>query len=76
MDLYDIAMKLIGPVQPTGDNGKDLVRLENMKTLTVLIDKLLGQVIDAAETGVDSHEASVRAIGQHAQNFLRALCEE
>jgi hypothetical protein len=72
MELNEIVMKLIGPVQPIGDSGEDERRLANMKALTGLVDELLGEIRYAARSA-DREEASMRAIGVHAQQFLEDI---
>jgi hypothetical protein len=69
MELYDIVMKLVGPVQPAGETRADETRLKNMKELTKLIDKLLFEV-SAAVPAADRPEASMKAIGIHAKKFM------
>jgi len=54
MNLYEIVMKLVGPVCPTGDNNTDQERLKNMKALIELVDRLL---FDIGE--VDQKDVSV-----------------
>jgi hypothetical protein len=70
MELHEVVMKLVGPVQPVGESGTDAVRLKNMQALTDLVDMLLGE-ISKAEPDADRHEASMRLIGQHARDFLQ-----
>ena len=72
MEMQDIVMKLIGPVQPTGDHGADQKRLENMKMLTELTDQLLFEISMAA-TNENRAEASIKAIGVHARDFLSSV---
>ena len=69
MELKEIVMKLVGPVQPVGDSNADRDRLANMETLTDLLDKLLFEV-NTASHSADRPEASMKAIGEHARNFL------
>ena len=72
MDLYDIVKKLVGPVHPCGDHRTDQDRLKNMRNLTELIDKLLFDVENAVHCA-DRQEASVKAIGVHAKNFMEDI---
>jgi len=69
MELRYVVMKLIGPVQPYGDHYADKQRLANMKELTELTDYLLGE-IDQAAASSERQESSMKAIGQHAKEFL------
>lgn len=72
MELHEIVMKLVGPVRPIGEHNADKERLENMKKLTELTDRLLFE-IDAASPSADRAEASMKAIGEHARDFMAAV---
>lgn len=74
MELLEIVMKLTGPVQPAGESNEDEKRLRNIKVLTNLVDRLLSIIHDAADCA-DSHEASVKVIGEHARKFLKDVRE-
>ena len=69
MDIKDIVMKLIGPVQPLGEHNSDIQRLKNMENLIELTDYLL-DVINTAAASAERPEASMKAIGQVAKQFL------
>lgn len=72
LTIYEIAKKLIGPVLPTGDHGADMQRLENLKELTALVDTLMGDISTAAGFASRS-EASMKAIGKHAKEFIKEI---
>lgn len=72
--MHEIVMRLIGSVSPTGDHNTDQQRLANMKVLTELVDRLLF-VIVTVTPAVTSTEASVKAIGIHAEEFLQSVKE-
>ena len=74
MDLHEIVMKLVGPVGATGDHGQDQRRIKNLRSLTGLVDKLVFEV-DRASAYASRHEASMKAIGEHASDFLCQLSE-
>jgi hypothetical protein len=74
MDLKEVVMKLVGPVLPTGSHDADLTRLENLMTLTRVIDRLVFEVDNAAKYATSLAD-SEKAIGQHAHGFLVALSE-
>lgn len=74
MELYEIVMKLVGPVQPTGEHEVDQIGLANIKQLTELIDRLLYE-INRAEPSADRNEASMKAIGLHAREFIKNIRE-
>ena len=52
MNLYEVVMKLVGPVCPTGDHNTDQERLKNMKALTELVDRLLFDIGEADQGDV------------------------
>jgi len=70
MNLHEIVMKLVGPVHPCGEHNADVERLKNMKTLTYLVDRLLFE-IEAGAVNADKPEASIKAVGKYARDFLR-----
>ena len=72
MELHEIVMKLVGPVMPVGETREDERRLENMKALTELVDRLLFEV-DAVSHNADRGEASMKAVGVHARDFMTAV---
>lgn len=72
MELYDIVMKLVGPVDPVGETRADEQRLENLKKLTALTDALLCEIYSVAHNA-DRNESSMKAIGVRARNFMEAV---
>lgn len=72
MELHEIVMTLVGPVQPVGETRADEQRLDNMKKLTELVDRLLFE-IDTAAASADRVEASMKAIGMHARKFMATV---
>ena len=74
MNIYEIVKELVGPIEAVGETHEDLRRFENLKQITALVDRLLGDIALAA---VDANrtEASMLAIGLHAKNFLRDVRE-
>ena len=74
MNLYDVVTKLVGPVHAVGDSGIDAKRLENLRTLTTLLDSLLADVM-LASGDAGRPEASMKAIGEHARKWLKELAE-
>ena len=44
LDLYEVAEKLIGPIDPAGETHTDKRRLENLKTSCDLIYRLVSDV--------------------------------
>jgi hypothetical protein len=72
MELYEVVMKLVGPVKPVGETREDERRLANMKVLTELADRLLFE-IDAVSHNADRIQASMKAIGVHARDFMTGV---
>ena len=72
MELIDVVRKLVGPIEPVGDSRIDHDRFENLQTMTKLVDKLLGD-IDRIIPCKDSHEASVKKAGMHADAFFEQV---
>ena len=69
MELYEIIMKLVGSVQPTGKHDIDEAHLENLKKLTKLTDKLLFEINKVALYS-DSDEQSISELGDYANRFI------
>jgi hypothetical protein len=72
LDVREVVHKLTGPIQATGTSEFDADRLANLKELTQLIDDLITDVA-LQIYNVDRPEASMRAIGKYAREFLREL---
>lgn len=72
MELKDIVMKLVGPVDAVGDHGIDMARLDNLHNLKTLVSSLLNEIEKAAETK-DQYQDSMRRIGKSADKFLNDL---
>lgn len=72
MDLYEVVTKLVGPVAPLGESHLDETRMENLRELTALTEKLLADIARVAENH-DRPEYSVKRAGTHARDFLTGL---
>lgn len=72
MTIYEIVLKLAGPIQPVGDSNEDARRLENLSRLTEAIEGLLFEIGLASESA-DRPEASMSAIGKCASEFLQEV---
>lgn len=75
MELEKIVMKLVGPVEAIGESNADRERLENLKTLTDLIDRLLSRVMVCTVTA-NRHEDSMMKIGMFAKNYLQEVRDD
>ena len=74
MELSEIVLKLSGPIRPVGEHNNDTKRLENIKELASCVTDLLSAISEAS-MDAGSQEASVRAIGLFAREFLREVKE-
>jgi hypothetical protein len=72
MDLYEIVKKLSGPIFPVGESNEDESRFENLKAVTVLVDRLL-QGIDRVSKGKNRNEYSIKKAGRFAASFLAEI---
>lgn len=75
MDLFDIVTRLVGPVQPIGETYADDARLDNLKKLTELTERLLAEIRQAASCA-DRPEASMSKAGKYAKDFLDEIVSE
>ena len=75
LDVRDVVLKLTGPIQPVGESNTDAERLENIQQLTATVDDLITHIALQIHNA-DEPEASRRAIGNHAREFLRGLRDE
>ena len=72
MDMHEVVSKLIGDVIPIGSSEEDHIRFENLKIMTYLVDRLVGD-IDRVAGGKDRHEFSISRAGKYANKFLDDL---
>lgn len=72
MELDEIVLRLVGPVRATGQHEVDQQRLDNLKVLTGLVEKLLTE-IQGASASANNHQDSMKAIGLYAKDFLKEM---
>jgi hypothetical protein len=75
IDLIEVVRRLTGPILPVGETHEDAARLGNLESVIHLVDRLICDLEDAA-VNADRREASMRAIGQRAQSYLKGLRRE
>lgn len=75
-EIYDVVMKLVGPIDPAGDASIDPDRLENLKALCDLTELFLVDINHIAVHNSHSHEHSVKKAGDYASQFLRDVKDE
>lgn len=73
MELYDVVMKLNGPVMPVGDSRRDEDSLKNLAALCDLVDRLHTEIDDVANMNGWDHMASVKKTKDYAGSFLSKL---
>jgi len=74
IDVHEIVRKLIGPIGPIGETNEDDRRHENLKAMTLLVDKL---IFDISRLTVHKIRVqySIKRAGEHSYNFLKELRE-
>jgi hypothetical protein len=72
MELIDIVRKLVGPINPIGETNDDNNRFENLRVMTVLVDKLIAD-IDVVASKKDRCEYSIQRAGKYATKFMDDL---
>lgn len=80
MNVYDVVRKLIGEIEPIGENDTDDVRFKNLKAMTDLVDSLLIDIEYIATVFNDnfvysrnSPEYTRSRAGQLAYSFLEEM---
>ena len=68
MEIIDVVTKLIGPIVPLGCEARDPERLENLKTMCDLVEKLTYKISEVADQV--SYEESVKRAQKYADDFL------
>lgn len=71
MEIYDVVVKLVGPIIPVGETQTDAKRLENLKVLTKLTNTLLIDIDSIARDNKDRVEYSRKKVGEFAAKFLK-----
>ena len=75
MEIEDVVNKLIGPIEPVGDSGIDVKRFQNLSLKIKLVDHLLHELWEVSKNK-DSHEDSVKKIGESADKALNSIGNE
>ena len=74
IELKEIVMTLVGPIDPCGEHDADVRRMGNLEDLIELTDCLLSEIVYASRSA-NRQEASMKAIGSRAERFLNGLRE-
>ena len=72
MEVYEIVVKLIGPIEPIGDSRVDENRLENMNKLQELINKLVCDIYDVSQTPHNG-EHSIKKAVENSDAFMNGF---
>ena len=77
MDIYDIVMKLTGPVNPVGNSQVDADRKVNLEVLLDLTDRLLTKIDEVATDNKDRVEWSMKQAGKMCDEWQTrmGICE-
>lgn len=73
MTHEETVKRIIGKIVPTSDANTDGDRLENLKNMCTLIEKLVVEVDHVATRFKDSPYDSEKACGQYASDFIGKL---
>ena len=70
MEIKDVVLKLIGPVNPIGESNTDDRRFENLKALCELTDHLVSIIDEVSYRNKDRAEYSMSRAGKYAFDFI------
>ncbi len=70
MEIKDVIMKLVGPIDPIGSTHVDNERFENLKILCNLVDSLVTDIDNVAYKNERASEFSKKRAAEFAANFL------
>lgn len=73
MELFDIVIKLTGPVEPVGETHTDNERFENLKKLLELMRELHMKVDGMTTSDSARGEFSIRRSGLECHEYLNWL---
>ena len=74
LTVEDMVMRVVGPIEPTGEHYTDKERLQNLENLLELVDRLVFN-IDQLRVFADRPEASIALIGKRARSFMEDLSD-
>lgn len=73
INVYGVVSKLIGKVDPIGETNEDKRRLENLKTMFEIVDKLTDDIEWVRSHNKDCHEWSRKNASEEAEKYLARL---
>ena len=71
-DIYDVVVKLIGPINPVGESHTDDKRFKNLTVMVDLIEQLLTDIVYVIPAK-ERHEYSMKKAGEYADNFYTSI---
>jgi hypothetical protein len=72
MDTYEVVKKLIGYINPVGETKEDSERLENLRKMLEVVDRLIFD-IEAVARQKNRQEHSIGKAGKLADKYLSDL---
>ena len=72
LTIYDIVYRVVGKINPVGESHTDERRLENLRAMTELVDKLITD-IDRVGMLKNDQRYSMKTAGEFADKFLTSL---
>ena len=70
MDIHEIVVKLIGPINPVGETNEDNRRLENLKEMINLMNQIHTDIDNVVYLNKDCHEFSKKKAAELADRSL------
>lgn len=73
MELHDVVEKLTGEIMPVGETYADNKRYDNLKSMCVLVDKLIYNLDAVVRHNKDAPEFSRKRAADHVIAFFDDL---
>jgi hypothetical protein len=73
MKIYEVAEKLIGPINPVGETNEDNLRFDSLKEMCGLVEGLLKDINIVAQNNEHAPEYSRQRARKYAREFLHDL---
>jgi hypothetical protein len=73
MDIVEIVMKLVGPIDPVGETNADNKRLENLRALCDTVAELADKIDDVRFLNAVAFEYSRKEAAKLAEKSLKDL---
>jgi hypothetical protein len=70
MELKEVVLKLVGPINPIGETNEDNKRFENLKVIMELINDLIQYTDDMAYSNKDHYEYSRKRASDYVYKYL------